>query len=466
MRRDRRGITLTELLTVISVIVILSSFLAPFLIRAQQQAQGRVCTSNLREIYQGLGFVANDNLGRLPRCIDTVNDLAGDPTVVSGVGSSVVYRYQGPMLADTWGPPGPPATTILPIDPAKVTSVTCQATTGRYSVNIKYDQGSRWLKLAFTEPGEGGWWYRKAAAKLYPWPKTTTVKIKKITMTFDASANRNGLVMLTSDLAPTADDTKDGKEVYNEWPGVDIGGVPEYPDILVAPDHDPTNAPLGFRPERSVFRCPASTDPPNSWYAPNLRNKCVNKTYYYAKVRGQANQNVDKDRVYDEQYGYNNAGFFYVFASSLPTRVLPDPNNQSEVPGGNLATTIMYHASSTGSDQRFAGTLYPGVTGKRPLATVTYTHIGAYAEVPESARTVLLADYVKADAKPFGTEPLAATNTEDLLYGYRFRHGGRGNFMFVDGHVGIYAVQNFLGGLGSRDKLTESPRIHWTVYKP
>ncbi len=181
----------------------------------------------------------------------------------------------------------------------------------------------------------------------------------------------------------------------------------------------PRSAP--FPPERYVLRCPASPDPPDDTHAPSSLPKC------YELV---------KDRVYDNNYACNNMGFDYM--PSVRTIGVPDGPNA-------VPTSYLYHLPNA------AG--FGGRTPMEPirgqfLDTATSTNIGASADIADPAATILLMDYVKADAQPF-------PGVDDLL-GYRFRHHGKANVLSVDGHVEGYHKADFLRQVGG-------PTLHWEV---
>ena len=79
-RRTPRAFTLTELLTVVSVITILTSMMAPVLLRVRQEAGRIKCTSNLKQVHEALELVANRRNGKLPKCFEM---QAANPTLVN-----------------------------------------------------------------------------------------------------------------------------------------------------------------------------------------------------------------------------------------------------------------------------------------------------------------------------------------------------------------------------------------------
>jgi len=62
--------TITELLTVVSVIAILTSMMSPILLRAHKEAVRRSCMGNLRQIYTGLELIRNKEFGKFPNCFE------------------------------------------------------------------------------------------------------------------------------------------------------------------------------------------------------------------------------------------------------------------------------------------------------------------------------------------------------------------------------------------------------------
>jgi prepilin-type N-terminal cleavage/methylation domain-containing protein/prepilin-type processing-associated H-X9-DG protein len=76
MNRIRKGFTLVELLVVIGIIALLISILLPSLARARQQALTVSCAANLRQIGQGLMLYANDNKGKLPYSMVSIDGVS------------------------------------------------------------------------------------------------------------------------------------------------------------------------------------------------------------------------------------------------------------------------------------------------------------------------------------------------------------------------------------------------------
>ena len=219
---------------------------------------------------------------------------------------------------------------------------------------------------------EASWWYRVAADVLYP--------------------QGNGFSQLT---VPRADDP---------WWAAN-------PNANVQP----------FPPDSFCLRCPASRDYYDDRFAPST----VPKTY-----------EIDKDRVYDDNYGYNALGFRY--SPDVRTIHLPDGPNAVE-------TSYLYHQPNAA-----------GVGGRVPMEAVrgqfadtpSTTSIGSASQIADMAGTILLMDYIKADAQPFPGV--------DDLYGYRFRHRERANVLLADGHVEVHSKAHFLRRVGG-------PGLHWEV---
>lgn len=76
-RVPARAFTLVELLTVIGVIAVLASTLAPVFARARESARRSSCTSNLRQIGSALLMYVDDHDGRLPDRRDLKTTLPG-----------------------------------------------------------------------------------------------------------------------------------------------------------------------------------------------------------------------------------------------------------------------------------------------------------------------------------------------------------------------------------------------------
>ena len=75
--RTRTGFSLVELLVVIGIIALLISMLLPTLNRARSAAKTTACSSNLRQLWQGVTIYAGDNRGQWPRFI-SADDGTGD----------------------------------------------------------------------------------------------------------------------------------------------------------------------------------------------------------------------------------------------------------------------------------------------------------------------------------------------------------------------------------------------------
>jgi len=223
------------------------------------------------------------------------------------------------------------------------------------------------------------------------------------------------------------------------------------------PDKDPLTVPSQlFRPEHSIFRCPESRDQYNCDWAPPdssvRRSKVHNSAYWPFILSGwDAQENWPLDRVYDDNYGYNNMGFVYNGVREVPN---PDsntnPSAQDYVPTSGVPFARYYKGG---------GPVVSGRYQTRKIDGPNYQpHIGEYSEVPDGARTILVMDYIKADAQPFPGL--------DDLFGFALRHGDRGNALFVDGHAEVYSKPHLLAHMGDTDKATPLGRIHWAVRKP
>jgi prepilin-type N-terminal cleavage/methylation domain-containing protein/prepilin-type processing-associated H-X9-DG protein len=92
--RQRRGLTIIELLVVIGLLALIVSIILPSIHRMREQAGRQRCPSNLRQIGQAIQMYANDNKGAFPR---TVSDGAGGPPV----------SYTGSAAANPFLPGGP-----------------------------------------------------------------------------------------------------------------------------------------------------------------------------------------------------------------------------------------------------------------------------------------------------------------------------------------------------------------------
>jgi len=186
-----------------------------------------------------------------------------------------------------------------------------------------------------------------------------------------------------------------------------------------------------FRPDQCVLRCPVSMDPCPHTRAHHVAEP-VNKVI---------------DRVFDDNYGYNNYGFRYNNHENQPA--IPNP---ATLLWGRSGTSKYYHAGGWGAIQGWRVDEQPGGD------TDDRTHLGRFADFPEASRTIVLMDYVKADVAP--------RLQNDRLWGFRFRHNGTANVLFADGHISLYPRASFLADLGTVDPTTGREKIHWYVVKP
>jgi type II secretory pathway pseudopilin PulG len=376
MRPRRRALTLTELLTVASVIAILASMLSPLLVRGRQVAVQQSCASNLNQMFRALTLYANGNNGKFPRCFDT---------------------------------PTPSAN---------------------------------------ANPIESTWWYRKISMVLYPLDNTYSFTRQCPTC--------SRLYPATAVTCPLHDPPKAVQDkAYSDW-----------------------------LPHRCVLRCPASHDPFDHSRAPA----------YFPGVAG--GDGGDKDRVFDDCYGYNNLGtngygFVYAGAGTLPavlSRVYSIPYystskyyHDPSPYGANTPVTgrfMVGRGKECPRDRTFAfdPTFDPSkketcaVSGcGELLRAVQFGDIGTWSDFSQAASTLLMADYCKADASPFPgvdeglcEENNPATGKVDNpklpVPVYGFRHGGKFNALFAAGNVEGFTPRGFFSIVGT-------PKAHWQVYR-
>lgn len=336
MSKRRRGMTLTELLTVVSVIAILTSMMSPILMRAYKEAMRRSCMGRMKEISVGLQLVANDNFGKLPQCFD----LDGD----------------------------------TPIDES--------------------------------------WWYRKVARKLYPTDTYRNELYDHLTVPYKADRGN------TDNSTWWRNATNAGFKVQR------------------------------FRPRYTIFRCPATTD----FYDQR-----------FDKLRTNADS-IDKDRAYDDNYGYNNTGFEYAGGHGKQCTIYYTHG------GWFFEHSRLYHTPNDSNKGGYKPAKpvkgsYPKPGD--PAYDPDIGYIGCQADVYDPALTILLADYIKADiAMTDGNDNRGdiTVKGEKRHYpdGMRFRHGSRANVLFVDGHIEGFRDRIFRASV-ARGRPGQD--IHYTVYR-
>jgi len=220
----------------------------------------------------------------------------------------------------------------------------------------------------------------------------------------------NGKLPQCFDVKASAGASADGVPDENSW------WFRKVADLMYT-DENPLDVEAErFRSEACILRCPASPDDPD----------------------GGDTDTTDKDRVYDENYGFNNWGFHYT--NRVADR-LPDPR---KLEGGDSGASPLYHGSGA-------------ITGYYETGK-DRSYIGLLADVPYASSTILLMDYVKADIAPMGG---SRGPYDDDVFGYRFRHESEGlrraNVLFVDGHVESFTEKAFARKLGKVGTL------HWDV---
>ena len=77
--RSRRGFTLVELLTVVAVILVLASLLAPALGALRNRGRAIACLSNLRQVGIASTLYLSDHEGAFPVGIDVTTENDGNP---------------------------------------------------------------------------------------------------------------------------------------------------------------------------------------------------------------------------------------------------------------------------------------------------------------------------------------------------------------------------------------------------
>jgi len=92
--RKTRGFTLVELLVVIGIIALLISILLPALNAAKERANRVKCSSNLRQIGQGLLLYANDNKGLYPKA-PVITGNPGSYTCFTNAAATDIFTIAG-----------------------------------------------------------------------------------------------------------------------------------------------------------------------------------------------------------------------------------------------------------------------------------------------------------------------------------------------------------------------------------
>lgn len=198
-----------------------------------------------------------------------------------------------------------------------------------------------------------------------------------------------------------------------------------------------------WRPEQSIFRCPSSTDMYDEHWQPQVKPRA---------------DGIDKDRVFDDNYGYNNYGFKYNGKQYGAECTIYYKHG-----GQFFEFSRLYHKRNSNGKGAYPSAhvihgkyLQPGDNAYDP----DYAYIGALTDFPDPAGTILLMDYVKADIAPAydcrGDVKIGG-KTYHYPDGARFRHGERANVLFVDGHVEGFRDRIF------RHAVAEGTRIHWDV---
>jgi prepilin-type processing-associated H-X9-DG protein len=251
------------------------------------------------------------------------------------------------------------------------------------------------------KPKEATWWYRKVARVMYP-----VGKFKKNTydhLTVPRRRNKNWWRKAA----------KEGSALQ-KW-----------------------------HPDHTIFRCPASTDMYDEKWQPQQKPRA---------------SGVDKDRVFDDNYGYNNYGFKYRGKGYGGQCTIYYKHG-----GRFFQFSRLYHKRCNRGKGGYKNPhaihgryITPGHKEYDP----DFAYIGALADYPDPAGTILLMDYVKADIAPsYDSRGDVKVGGQTYHYpdGGRFRHGERANVLFVDGHVEGFRDRIF------RQAVAEGSRIHWHV---
>ena len=99
----RRGLTLVEILTVLSITTVLMSITVPAVSKVRRQARSLKGMNNLRQIVLGVNIYANDNGGSFPISVATKTDASDgswrweDPRMMTACKSRPSKKYNRSM---------------------------------------------------------------------------------------------------------------------------------------------------------------------------------------------------------------------------------------------------------------------------------------------------------------------------------------------------------------------------------
>ncbi|MHC4718353.1 MAG: type II secretion system protein [Planctomycetota bacterium] len=147
----RRGFTLVELLVVVGIIALLVTILMPTLTRAKELARDAVCKTNLKNIFYGLYFYADDWEGWLP-------PVCGEAAIWWPTTNNYLSQY--PPNARDWQAPRHYVDRdafLCPSDPYRLIS----------PAGWPHDRGSYGLNRHMTDNGEPDWVQKSESSPNY-----------------------------------------------------------------------------------------------------------------------------------------------------------------------------------------------------------------------------------------------------------------------------------------------------------